>query len=123
VSTRTKAVTKDAQLDDPAAQGKRKRSTLADVTVNKPMARGLAAEKGKAKDVSQAVSVPPSKFAGVVMKNKPATTTALPQSRQVLRSVTAASPCPSLQTDDLFFGCIEPCCHRYKGRTKGNPSC
>jgi hypothetical protein len=95
MSTRTKAVTKDAQLEDPAAQGKRKRSTLADVTVNKPKARGLAAEKDKAKDVSQAMSVPPRKFAGVVMKNKPATTTVLPQSRQVLRSVTAAAPHPT----------------------------
>ncbi|KAI0284609.1 cyclin-like protein [Russula aff. rugulosa BPL654] len=64
ISTRTKAVTKDALLDDLAAQGKRKRSTLADVTVNKPKARGLAAEKGKAKeDATQAVPVPPSKFA------------------------------------------------------------
>jgi G2/mitotic-specific cyclin 2 len=92
VSTRTKAITKDALLDDPAAQGKRKRSTLADVTVNKPKARGLAAEKGKAKDATQAVPVPPSKFAGVVIKNKSAATTAIPQSRQVLRSVTAAAP-------------------------------
>jgi G2/mitotic-specific cyclin 2 len=95
VSTRTKAVTKDAQLDDPAAQGKRKRSTLADVTVNRPKARGLAAEKGKAKeDAAQAVPVPPTKFAGVVIKNKSAATTALPLSRQVLRSVTAAAPHP-----------------------------
>jgi hypothetical protein len=93
VSTRTKAVTKDSQLEDPAAQGKRKRSTLADVTVNKPKTRGLAAEKGKAKeDATQAVPVPPSKFAGVVIKNKAAATTAIPQSRQVLRSVTAAAP-------------------------------
>jgi hypothetical protein len=80
VSTRTKAVTKDAQLEDPAAQGKHKCFTLANVTINKPKACGLAAEKGKAKDVSQGVSVPPNKFAGVVMKNKPAATTALPQS-------------------------------------------
>jgi G2/mitotic-specific cyclin 2 len=93
VSTRTKVVIKDAQLEDPAAQGKRKRSTLADVTVNKPKARGLAAEKGKAKEgATQAVPVPPSKFAGVVIKNKSAATTAIPQSRQVLRSVTAAAP-------------------------------
>ena len=93
MSTRTKAVTKDAQLEDPAAQGKRKRSTLADVTVNRPKARGLAAEKGKAKDdATQAVPVPPSKFAGVVIKNKSAATTAIPQSRQVLRSATAAAP-------------------------------
>ena len=97
VSTRTKAVTKDAQLEDPAAQGKRKRSTLADVTVNKPKARGLAAEKGKAKDgATQVLPVPPSKFAGVVIKNKFAATTAIPQSRQVLRSVTAAAPHPAL---------------------------
>jgi hypothetical protein len=97
VSTRTKAVTKDALLDDLAAQGKRKRSTLADVTVNKPKARGLAAEKGKAKeDATQAVPVPPSKFAGVVIKNKSAAaTTAIPQSRQVLRSVTTAAPHPA----------------------------
>lgn len=96
VSTRTKALTKDAQLEDPAAQGKRKRSTLADVTVNKPKARGLAAAKGKTKeDVTQAMPDPPSKFAGVVIKNKPAATTAIPQSRQVLRSVTAAAPHPA----------------------------
>ena len=96
MSTRTKAVTKDAQLDDPAAQGKRKRSTLADVTVNRPKARGLAAEKGKAKDdATQAVPVPSSKFAGVVIKNKSAATTAIPQSRQALRSVTAAAPHPA----------------------------
>ena len=94
MSTRTKAVTKDALLEDPAAQGKRKRSTLADVTVNKPKARGLAAEKGKAKDATQAVPVPPSKFAGVVIKNKSAATTTIPQPRQVLRSVTAAAPHP-----------------------------
>ncbi len=93
VSTRTKAVTKDAQLEDPAAQGKRKRSTLGEVTVNKPKARGAVAEKGKAKeDASQAAPVPSSKFAGVVIKDKPATSTAIPQSRQVLRSVTAAVP-------------------------------
>ncbi len=81
VSTRTKAVTKDAQLEDPAAQGKRKRSTLGEVTVNKPKARGAVAEKGKAKeDASQAAPVPSSKFAGVVIKDKPATSTAIPQS-------------------------------------------
>jgi G2/mitotic-specific cyclin 2 len=93
VSTRTKAVTKDAQLEDPAAQGKRKRSTLGEVTVNKPKARGTAAEKGKAKeDAAQAAPVPSSKFAGVVIKDKSATSTAIPQSRQVLRSVAAAAP-------------------------------
>jgi hypothetical protein len=92
VSTRSKAVTKDAQLEDLAA-GKRKRSTLGEVTVNKPKARGGVAEKGKAKeDAAQAVPVPTSKFSGVVIKNKPAATTALPQPRQVLRSVAAAAP-------------------------------
>lgn len=95
MSTRTKAFTKDAQLEDPAAQGKRKRSTLADVTVNKPKARSQAAAKGKVKeDATQAVPVPPSKFAGVVIKNKPAATTSIPHSRQVLRSVTTAAPHP-----------------------------
>ncbi|KAF8480251.1 cyclin-like protein [Russula ochroleuca] len=96
VSTRTKAVTKDSQLEDAAAQGKRKRSTLGEVTVNKPKARGVVADKGKAKeDVAQAAPVPPGKFAGVVAKSKPAATTAIPQSRQVLRSVAAAAPHPA----------------------------
>ena len=95
MSTRTKAFTKDALLEDPAAQGKRKRSTLADVTVNKPKSRSQTAAKGKGKeDATQAVPVPPSKFAGVVIKNKPAATTSIPQSRQVLRSVTTAVPHP-----------------------------
>ena len=96
VSTRTKAVTKDSQLEDLAAQGKRKRSTLGEVTVNKPKARGVVAEKGKAKeDAAQAVPVPPSKLASVVAKSKPTATTAIPQSRQVLRSVAAAAPHPA----------------------------
>jgi hypothetical protein len=42
-----------------------------------------------------AVPVPPSKFAGVVMKNKPVAATAIPQSRQVLRSIAAAAPHPA----------------------------
>ena len=96
LSTRAKALTKDAQLED-AAQGKRKRPTLGEVTVNKPKGRGAVTEKGKAKeDAAQAMPPPPSKFAGVVMKNKPAATTAIPQSRQVLRSVAAAAPHPAL---------------------------
>ena len=96
MSTRTKAVTKDSQLEDPAAQGKRKRSTLADVTVNKPKTRGLAAEKGKAKeDATQAVPVPPSKLAGVAKKNKPTATTALPLSQQVLRAAAPRLAPPS----------------------------
>ena len=95
MSTRAKTLTKDAQLEDPA-QGKRKRPTLGEVTVNKPKGRGVVTEKGKAKDdAAQAVPAPPSKFAGVVMKNKPVATTAIPQSRQVLRSVTAAAPHPA----------------------------
>jgi len=93
MSTRTKAVTKDAQLEDPAAQGKRAHSTLGKVTVNKPKAHGVVAEKGKAKEAAaQAVPIPPSKFSSVAIKNKPAATTAIPQSRQVLRSIAAAAP-------------------------------
>jgi len=48
-STCTNAVTKDAQLEDPTAQGKCKCSTLADVTINRSNAHDLAAENGKAK--------------------------------------------------------------------------
>jgi len=90
VSTRTKLVAKDAQLDDPAAQGKRKRSTLGEVTVNKPKARGATADKAKLKGDTSAAPAPPSKFAGVVIKTKHAPTTALPQSRQALRLVAAS---------------------------------
>jgi len=90
VSTRTKPLAKDAQLDNLAAQGKRKRSTLGEVTVNKPKARGVTADKAKLKGDASAAPAPPSKFAGVVIKAKPASTTALPQSRQSLRLVAAA---------------------------------
>lgn len=90
MSTRTKSLAKDAQLDDPAAQGKRKRSTLGEVTVNKPKARGLMADKAKSKEDASAAPAPPSKFAGVVIKTKTASTTALPQSRQSLRLVAAS---------------------------------
>lgn len=90
VSTRTKLVAKDAQLDDPAAQGKRKRSTLGEVTVNKPKVRGAMADKAKLKGDTSAAPAPPSKFAGVVIKTKHASTTALPQSRQALRLVAAS---------------------------------
>jgi len=99
VSTRTKAVAKDAVLEDPAAQGKRKRSTLGEVTVNKPKARGATTDKGKAKeDVPVAPSVAPApsgKFAGVVIKSKTATTTTVSQPRQALRTVAAAAPLPA----------------------------
>ena len=96
MSTRAKALTKDAQLEDPA-QGKRKRPTLGEVTVDKPKGRGAVTEKGEAKeDAAQAMPAPPSKFAGVVMKNKSAAMTAIPQSHQVLRSVAAAVPYPAL---------------------------
>lgn len=90
MSTRTKPVVKDAQLDDPAAQGKRKRSTLGEVTVNKPKARGATADKAKLKGDTSAAPAPPSKFAGVVIKTKHSSTTALPQSRQALRLVAAS---------------------------------
>ena len=91
LSTRAKTLTEDAQLEDPA-QGKHKRPTLSEVTVNNPKGRGAVTEKGKAKDdAAQAVPVPPSKFAGVIMKNKPVAATAIPQSRQVLRSIAASS--------------------------------
>ncbi len=120
MSTRTKAVAKDAQLDDPAAQGKRKRSTLGEVTVNKPKARGLAAERGKAKEgVAQAVPVPPSKFAGVVIQNKSAATTAIPQPRQVLRSVTAAAPHPAPLSKRTTRSSVAP--NRVVTGTKAEP--
>ena len=90
VSTRTKPLAKDAQLNDPAAQGKRKRSTLAEVTVNKPKARGATTDKAKLKEDASAAPAPPSKFAGVVIRTKPTSTTALPQSRQALRLVAAS---------------------------------
>ena len=96
VPTRTKVVAKDAQLDDPAAQGKRKRSTLGEVTVNKLKPRAALADKGKAKEDAPAVPPPPGKFAGVVIKSKPAATTTLPPSRPTLRSVLAvAAPHPA----------------------------
>ncbi|KAI0042338.1 A/B/D/E cyclin [Auriscalpium vulgare] len=95
-STRAKAVSKDSAAEqDPAAQGKRKRSAFGEVVVNKPKA-GAAAAKGKVKDeASAAVTHAPSKFAGVVIKSKTTTTTttttAAPASRQVLRTVVAPS--------------------------------
>ncbi|KAH9962188.1 cyclin-like protein [Russula dissimulans] len=99
LSTRTKVVVKDAVLEDPAAQGKRKRSTLGEVTVNKPKVRGAATDKGKAKeDVPLAPPVAPApsgKFAGVVIKSKPSATTTVSQPRQALRSVAAAAPLPA----------------------------
>ncbi|KAH9974140.1 cyclin-like protein [Lactifluus volemus] len=87
-STRSKPVAKDSQLEDPA-QGKRKRPTLGEVVVNKPKVRGTTADKGKGKELAMAAPVPPTKFAGVVIKSKPAATTAAPLSRQALRTVTA----------------------------------
>ncbi|KAH9077906.1 cyclin-like protein [Lactarius deliciosus] len=95
LSTRPKAVVaKDAQPEDPAAQGKRKRSTLGEVTVNKPKARATAVDKGKGKEDAAAAPVPPSKFAGVVIKSKlPTTTTTAPAPRQA-RKVSAPVPHP-----------------------------
>lgn len=87
-STRSKPVAKDSQPEDPA-QGKRKRPTLGEVVVNKPKVRGTAADKGKGKELAMAAPAPPTKFAGVVIKSKPAATTAAPLSRQALRTVTA----------------------------------
>ncbi len=102
MSTRLKPLpTKDAQLDDPAAQGKRKRSTLGEVTVNKPKARGAMADKAKLKEDATAAPASQNKFAGVVIKSKPTATTALPQSRQALRlvagtrSIAAPRPDPA----------------------------
>jgi hypothetical protein len=71
LSTRPKAVVaKDSQPEDLAAQGKRKRSTLGEVTVNKPKARVTTVDKGKGKEDAATAPVPPGKFAGVVMKSK-----------------------------------------------------
>jgi G2/mitotic-specific cyclin 2 len=94
-TTRAKVVAKDPQMDDPAAQGKRKRSTLGEVTVNKPKVRGATTDKGKGKEDAMAMP-PPSKFAGVVIKSKSAATTAAPLSRQALRTVTAPTRRPDL---------------------------
>jgi hypothetical protein len=95
LSTRTKAVVaKDSQPEDPAAQGKRKRSTLGEVTVNKPKSRVTTVDKGKGKEDAVTVPVPPSKFTGVVMKSKlPTTTATAPASRQV-RKASAPAPHP-----------------------------
>ncbi|KAI0264671.1 cyclin-like protein [Gloeopeniophorella convolvens] len=88
-ATRAKTLTKDTQQEDPAAQGKRKRSAFGEVVVNKPKVRGLADNKGKAKEEAPAASATTGKFAGVVIKKSTATTTAAPQSRQALRTVVA----------------------------------
>ncbi|KAI9459180.1 cyclin-like protein [Lactarius psammicola] len=95
LSTRPKAVAaKDSQPEDPAAQGKRKRSTLGEVTVNKPKARVTTVDKGKGKEDAAAAPVPSGKFAGVVIKSKlPTTTTTAPVPRQV-RKVSAPAPHP-----------------------------
>ncbi|KAI9508085.1 cyclin-like protein [Russula earlei] len=95
VATRTKAVAKDALPDDPAAQGKRKRSTLGEVTVNKPKARGVISDKGKAKEGILVAPASQGKFAGVVIKAKPAATTDAPQHRPALRSVAVPVPLPA----------------------------
>lgn len=95
MSTRPKAVVaKDSQPEDPGAQGKRKRSTLGEVTVNKPKTRVTTVDKGKGKEDAAAAPVPPGKFAGVVIKSKiPATTATAPVPRQV-RKVSAPAPHP-----------------------------
>ncbi|KAF8273709.1 cyclin-like protein [Lactarius quietus] len=96
LSTRPKAVVaKDSQPEDPNAQGKRKRSTLGEVTVNKPKSRAAVVDKGKGKE--DAAPVPPGKFAGVVMKSKlPTTTATAPASRHVRKvSAPAAHPDPA----------------------------
>jgi hypothetical protein len=96
LSTRANPLTKDAQLEDPA-QGKHKCPTLGEVTVNKPKGCGVVTEMGKAKeDAAQVMPAPPSKSAGVVMRNKSAATMVIPQSRQVLLLVAAPVPHPAL---------------------------
>lgn len=95
LSTRPKpVVAKDAQPEDPAAQGKRKRSTLGEVTVNKPKSRVTTVDKGKGKEDAATAPAPPTKFAGVVVKSKLPTTTAVPASRQI-RKASASHPDPA----------------------------
>ena len=98
LSTRPKpVVAKDSQQDD-AAQGKRKRSTLGEVTVNKPKSRVTTVDKGKGKEDAATAPVPPTKFAGVVMKSKlPTTTATVPASRHV-RKPSAPDPAPKRTT-------------------------
>jgi hypothetical protein len=91
VSTRTRPLPKSAQLEEPASQTKRKRSTLAEVTVNKPKGRGATTDKVQFKEDAPAATAPSGRFAGVVIKNKSAATTALSQSRQALRLVSGAA--------------------------------
>lgn len=95
MSTRPKAVVaKDSQPEDLAAQGKRKRSTLGEVIVNKPKSRVATVDKGKGKEDAATAPAPPGKFAGVVVKSKlPATvsTTTVAATRHV-RKVSAAVP-------------------------------
>jgi hypothetical protein len=100
LSTRPKpVVAKDAQPEDPA-QGKRKRSTLGEVTVNKPKSRITTVDKGKGKEDAATAPVPPTKFAGVVMKSKlPTTTATVPTSRHVRKaSVSHPDPAPKRAT-------------------------
>ena len=67
---------------------------MGEVTVNKPKSRVITADKGKGKEDAATAPVPPTKFAGVVVKSKlPAATTAVPASRQV-RKVSAPAPHP-----------------------------
>jgi hypothetical protein len=96
LSTRPKAVVaKDSQPEDPAAQGKRKRSTLGEVTVNKPKSRLATVDKGKGKEDAATAPVPPTKFAGVVVKSKLPTTTATVTASRHVRKVSASHPDPA----------------------------
>ena len=125
VSTRTKPL-KEARLEDPASQGKRKRSTLAEVTVNKPKGRGATTDKVKLKEDAPAATAPQGKFAGVVIKAKSAATTALPQSRQALRlvsgaaAVTASQPVPAPKRTTRSSIVTKPAVARTKDEQKAN---
>ncbi|KAH7926234.1 hypothetical protein BV22DRAFT_368310 [Leucogyrophana mollusca] len=86
-ASRAKAGSQDENKLDLAAQGKRKREALGEVTKHKnkttniPPAKEL---KGKGKEVAP----PKEKFDGVVIKSKPAATAV---SRQPLRAVSATT--------------------------------
>jgi hypothetical protein len=126
VSTRSKPLPKDAQLEEPASQGKRKRPTLSEVTVNKPKGRSVTTDKVKLKVDAPAATAPTGKFAGVVIKSKSTATTALPQSRQALRlvsgsaAVTASQPVPAPKRTTRSSVVAKPAVASTKGEQKPN---
>ncbi|THH19624.1 hypothetical protein EW146_g1582 [Bondarzewia mesenterica] len=98
ISTRAKSVAKDAASEqDPAAQGKRKRSALGEVAGFPNRTKGITV-KGKSKEENAAQAPAPNKLDGAVLKSKTktaASTTAVP--RQPLRTVLAPAPVRTFQ--------------------------